>query len=217
VTTRTTAHRASAQRRRASLLVAAADLAAELGAGSVTHRAVAARAGVPLSTTSYFFESISDLVAEALATGAEARVVDFDHAERLALLGNGALRDRLEEIGSELQSSSRTTQAGIVEYYLAAGRSPGGADGATDVAQRLADRVGTHLVRAGAPQADVAARAVVALADGATLHHLAGIRGDDATVITDGLRLLLAASMLSSDEIDALLDRYDQPVAADPA
>ena len=60
-------HRASAQRRRAALLDAAAELAAEIGAGAVTHRAVAARAGVPLSTTSYFFGSIDELVTEGLA------------------------------------------------------------------------------------------------------------------------------------------------------
>ena len=59
---RVKAHRASAQRRRVALLEAAAELAAETGAGAVTHRAVAARAGVPLSTTSYFFSSIDELV-----------------------------------------------------------------------------------------------------------------------------------------------------------
>ena len=40
--------------------------ALQVGAGAVTHRAVAARAGVPLSTTSYFFSSIDELVTEAL-------------------------------------------------------------------------------------------------------------------------------------------------------
>src|SRR3954467_2180985 len=83
---RSKVHRASAQRRRASRLEAAADLSAEVGAGAVTHRAVAARAGVPLSTTSYFFSSIDALVTEALRQGVSDRVAAFDAAERVAVL-----------------------------------------------------------------------------------------------------------------------------------
>ncbi|MBX3287035.1 MAG: TetR family transcriptional regulator, partial [Actinobacteria bacterium] len=86
-------HRASAQRRRAALLDAAAELAAEIGAGAVTHRAVAARAGVPLSTTSYFFGSIDELVTEALRTSAQSRVAAFDDAEAAWVLNEGQPTD----------------------------------------------------------------------------------------------------------------------------
>ena len=36
------------------------------GRSGLTHRAVATRAGLPLSTTSYFFDSLDDLLLEAL-------------------------------------------------------------------------------------------------------------------------------------------------------
>ena len=76
--------RASARLRRAALVQAAAELASEVGAGSVTHRAVAARAGVPLSTTSYFFSSIDELVTEALATSATGHIEGLDQVGRTA-------------------------------------------------------------------------------------------------------------------------------------
>jgi len=41
------------------------DLIARLGAGAVTHRAVAKEAGVPLASTTYYFESKDDLLSEA--------------------------------------------------------------------------------------------------------------------------------------------------------
>src|SRR4051812_44007284 len=172
---RSKVHRASAQRRRSSLLEAAADLSAEVGAGSVTHRAVAARAGVPLSTTSYFFDSIDELVTEALRLGAEARVTDVDTAERVAVLGSGPAKDRLEDVADVLLGSSRTTQAGVVEYYLAAGRQPELRGPVSQEVRGLTDRVAAHLERAGAVQARPAAAAMVALGDGATLHRLAKV------------------------------------------
>src|SRR6476620_7597038 len=120
---RVKAHRASAQRRRAALLEAAAELAAELGAGAVTHRAVAARAGVPLSTTSYFFSSIDELVTEALRPSAPARVADFDDAERTWFLSEGTPpAEMIDGVVDQLLRSSRQAEAGQVECYLAAGR-----------------------------------------------------------------------------------------------
>ncbi|MCU1649836.1 MAG: putative transcriptional regulator, partial [Pseudonocardia sp.] len=51
-------HRASGQARRAQLLQAAVEVIAEQGVGGASHRAIATRAGMPLSTTSYFFASL---------------------------------------------------------------------------------------------------------------------------------------------------------------
>lgn len=206
--TKAKVHRASAQRRRAALLEAAADLAAEVGAGSVTHRAVAARAGVPLSTTSYFFDSIDELVTEALHVGAAERVSDFDAAERIAVLGDGSADDRLEGAADQLLGASRTTQAGVVEYYLAAGRQPELRGDVSATVRRLTERIEGHLDRAGAPQAAEAAAAMVTLADGATLHKLAKLDVDHKARLAGALRMVLAAAMLTDDETDALLARY---------
>ncbi|MFD4293394.1 TetR/AcrR family transcriptional regulator [Rhodococcus sp. NPDC058505] len=54
------------EKRRLALVDAAADLLVEGGFDAVRHRAVAARAGVPLASTTYYFASLSDLTAAAV-------------------------------------------------------------------------------------------------------------------------------------------------------
>ncbi|MCU1371296.1 MAG: transcriptional regulator, TetR family [Ilumatobacteraceae bacterium] len=211
---RVKAHRASAQRRRAALLEAAAELAAEIGAGAVTHRAVAARAGVPLSTTSYFFSSIDELVTEALRVGASERVADFDAAERVAILsGDVPISDVIDAAVDEMLAASPNAQGGQVEYYLAAGRQPELQPEASAIVQRFAERVAGQLERTGAVRAQEAGWAITALGDGAMLHRLAHVDTDHRERLADGLRVLIAAAMLRDEEIDELLSRYDLSVA----
>ena len=206
-------HRASAQRRRAALLEAAAQLASEIGAGAVTHRAVAARAGVPLSTTSYFFSSIDELVTEALRTSATDRVAAFDAVERAAVLpADVPIGEVVDAVADQAMASSRDEIGRQVEYYLAAGRQPELQAEASAVVERLAQRLADQLRRSGAVRSDDAAWAITALGDGAMLHRFARIDVDHREELTGGLRLLVAAAMLGDDEIAELLARYDRSV-----
>lgn len=205
-------HRASAQRRREALLDAAAELAAEVGAGAVTHRAVAARAGVPLSTTSYFFSSIDELVTEALRRSAQARVADFDAAERAWVLGEGDVADVVEGVVDALLDASPTAEGSQVEFYLAAGRHPELQPDASAAVNRYAERSAWQLDRLGALRAEEVAWAVQALTDGAMLHRLAGVETDHRARLRAGLRALLAAATLDDDEIADRLTRYDRSV-----
>ena len=52
--------------RREAILRATLALIGERGPDAVTHRAVAERAGVPLASTTYWFESKEDLLQETL-------------------------------------------------------------------------------------------------------------------------------------------------------
>lgn len=52
--------------RREALLAAGGSLFLESGADGFTHRAVARRAGVPLSATTYYFDSLEDLLVESV-------------------------------------------------------------------------------------------------------------------------------------------------------
>ncbi|MEJ1089498.1 TetR family transcriptional regulator [Microbacterium sp. Mu-80] len=52
--------------RRRAIVSAAAELIVEIGVGAVTHRLIAARAGVPLGATTQYFATLDDLRAEAL-------------------------------------------------------------------------------------------------------------------------------------------------------
>jgi TetR/AcrR family transcriptional regulator, regulator of biofilm formation and stress response len=63
--------------RRERIARAAIAVVAERGVEGVTHRAVAAAAGVPLGSTTYHFATLDDLLAVALRTAAE------DNIERL--------------------------------------------------------------------------------------------------------------------------------------
>lgn len=218
MTARVKSHRASAQRRRAALLEAAAELTAELGAGAVTHRAVAARAGVPLSTTSYFFSSIDELVTEALRMGATERVSDFDAAERAAVLSVDVPIDTvIDAVVDQALACSPNAEGSQVEYYLAAGRQPELQDEASATVERFAQRVARQLERSGAVRPLDAAWAITALGDGAMLHRLAHVDIDHRERLTVGLRVLVAAAMLRDDEIDELLGRYELATSKDPS
>jgi DNA-binding transcriptional regulator YbjK len=62
----TTASTPKGERRKHALVEAAAALLIEGGFDAVRHRSVAERAGLPLASTTYYFESLDDLIVEAL-------------------------------------------------------------------------------------------------------------------------------------------------------
>jgi len=201
--------RASAQRRRNALIGAASELVAEVGAGAVTHRAVAKRAGVPLSTTSYFFASIEDLVTEALVAGASDRVLDIDARARAAVSLRSRQVDEVIAIAvDEALSVAKHTEGGQIEFFLASGRQPQLRDQASASVRDTVNNVADQIGRTGAVRAEEAAWAVAALGDGAMLHRWADIDTDHRARLTSGLRLLIAAAMLRDDEIEELLSRY---------
>jgi DNA-binding transcriptional regulator YbjK len=68
--------------RRDHILRATLELIGEHGADAVTHRAVAERAGVPLSATTYWFDSKEELLQETLLLAARE---ETDRLERLVL------------------------------------------------------------------------------------------------------------------------------------
>ena len=63
------------ERRRQALVEAAAVLLVERGFDAVRHRAVAERAGLPLASTTYYFDSLDDLVAAAVEHHGRAELV----------------------------------------------------------------------------------------------------------------------------------------------
>src|SRR5215204_4202733 len=68
--------------RREHILRATIELIGERGPDAVTHRAVAERAGLPLSATTYWFESKEQLLQETLLLAAREEV---ERLERLVL------------------------------------------------------------------------------------------------------------------------------------
>jgi DNA-binding transcriptional regulator YbjK len=83
--------------RRREIVAAAAELIVEVGVGGLTHRLIAARAGVPLGATTQYFATLDDLRAEALhhlVAEVDARVDGI----RAALAARGATPAVLTEL-----------------------------------------------------------------------------------------------------------------------
>jgi AcrR family transcriptional regulator len=76
--------RAKGEKSRQAILTAAMVVIAKRGLHAVTHRAIAAEAGVPLSLTTYFFSSLQDLIEQT-----------FDHFVVMAASDNAELLRRM--------------------------------------------------------------------------------------------------------------------------
>jgi DNA-binding transcriptional regulator YbjK len=202
------------RQRRDDLLRAAIKLIAEGGPKAVTHRAVAAAAGLPPATTTYYFDSILELTEEALRLHVIERVAE------LQALADAARTDTAtaEEVAwLFIQSfADRSHQSAIAQYevYLEAARNPAlrqTVAEALDAFERLAETV---LTAVGARHPARAAGAFVALIDGFTLHNLARPRpsGYDVDGLFEAMRALLIAQVASESELDRWSERLRQPL-----
>lgn len=66
------------EERRAVILEATARVIASAGTHAVTHRAVAAEAGVPVAATTYYFASKSELLAESFRFLVDREIAEID-------------------------------------------------------------------------------------------------------------------------------------------
>ena len=111
--------------RREQILEAALRLIGRGGRQAVTHRAVAEEAGVPLGSTTYYFDSRDDLLRQALEHVAASEVERYGaRADELrAVKSPRELADRLID---ELVAAAEDRIAYIAEYelWLEAGRRP---------------------------------------------------------------------------------------------
>jgi DNA-binding transcriptional regulator YbjK len=181
---------ARGERRRQVLVRAAADLLLDEGLASLSHRAVAARAGLPLAATTYYFDSVEDLRDEALQAVAQGWL------ERA-----GAVVDALPTRIGPVQAARAV--AGVVgtdapsrqlllryERSLDAGRHERLRPLVVVSNARLCALVREVLLRAGLPAGQGEARLVLAVADGAAVTALAEGAAPDAAVRTALGRLL---------------------------
>jgi DNA-binding transcriptional regulator YbjK len=119
VATRTT------QGRREQILEAALRLIGRSGRESITHRAVAEEAGVPLGSTTYYFKSRHDLLGQALEHVAAEEVVRYGLlGEELRGVKSG--RELADWLIDELVAAAEDRVAYTAEYelWLEAGRRP---------------------------------------------------------------------------------------------
>lgn len=184
------------QRRREALIQAAVELIAEGGVPAVTHRAVAARAGLPPATTGYFFASINDLAAEALRLRVERTAADFLELLESTTADAGSVLGAVGRLAVDQQVE--LTQ---VSLYLEPSRNPAMRGPVADAVRAELALTERLLLSVGLPDAAAASPAFVALFQGFMLRHLA--TPDDPPTsgqLTDALYTLLCGYLLTDHE-----------------
>jgi DNA-binding transcriptional regulator YbjK len=111
--------------RREQILEAALRVIGRSGRQAVTHRAVAEEAGVPLGSTTYYFDSRDDLLRQALEHVAASEVVRYaERGEELRSVKSA--RELADRLVDDLVEAARDRIAYIAEYelWLEAGQRP---------------------------------------------------------------------------------------------
>ena len=173
---------ARGSRRRAALVEAAADVLLEQGLTALSHRAVAARAGLPLASTTYYFTSSDDLRDAALRHVAEswsARATAVVDALPASVDHDRACRAVVGVLGIDAPAPQLLL---VYERCLEAGRHPRLRPLVAAWNARLADLVREVLLRAGLPAGAGDVELVLGLADGVAMGALAEGRPADPAV-----------------------------------
>ena len=177
---------ARGERRRRAILQAALRVISEHGVDAVSHRAVAEEAAVPLASTTYYFESLDELLEGAL------RLFVDEEAGRLS-----ALTERLEGQDLPPVEIARLFRAELepdvaqFELYVEAARRPRLREVARNSIEMYATVAAAALRAAGLDEPAINPRAFVALFDGYGLHRVAGC---DDQGLEDALLALWAAA-----------------------
>jgi DNA-binding transcriptional regulator YbjK len=184
-------HRASGQARRAALLEAAIEVIAQRGVAGATHRSIAARAGMPTSTTSYFFASLEDLLAAALQVVGERIVARVDAVTASVADAQLSPQEAIDRFVDAVMAEPEPDTVAQFEIYLECRRRPQLRDTAHQIMASIERGAETSLRALGIADAGERAPVVVALLDGLALHRHARPRGaSDRRHLTDALYAL---------------------------
>src|SRR3954451_304652 len=160
-------------RRRAALAEAAAKLLVEGGFDAVRHRAVAERAGLPLASTTYYFDSLEDLVTAAVEHHSKAELATGRRRlEELATRNRGvqATVDLVLEmlLGPESGDADADAEAVLRRYerLVATGRRPYLRPLMRTLSAQLNELLTEIFARSGTPVTEAELERLVALVDG---------------------------------------------------
>jgi DNA-binding transcriptional regulator YbjK len=199
--------------RREALLRAAIELLAVGGARALTHRAVAARAGLPPASTTYYFDTIQQLTDAALELHVTDRVAELEVIVSAAL----AAGETPEEVGAAVAVSLVDRAAdmlvGQFELYLEAARNPALRPTVGEALAASEQFAARALKALGARDPEGAAPAFLALVDGFALHRLGRPRPRDEEVaqLRKALQALFVTELMDAGEHDHWLARLRQP------
>jgi len=193
---RTDGRRERGLRRRRAILEATLSIIGEQGTAAVTHRAVAAAAGVPLAATTYYFASKDDLLDQALRYAAEEQLAALEGAPPPAT-GVRTVADAVERVWTVRRSYlARGRERALAHYeiYLEAARRPALRAVAHEWNEACVRQLAPGLASLGIAEPEAAARLVLAALDGFLISDLATHRpGFADDVLRPGVGRLLAA------------------------
>lgn len=183
-------HRPNTLQRRDAVLDAAIALVGEGGLGAVTHRAVAAKAGLPPATTSYFFASIDELLTAAMRRVADTLIAQMQQVSAHLATADPKQGAVLKQLVAVLLAEPGASTVAQFETYLQASRRPELRPDVERVLAAFNELVARLLEATGTPHN--AAQAFIALADGFMLHRIAvGSSDDDERTLHQAFLALL--------------------------
>jgi TetR/AcrR family transcriptional regulator, regulator of biofilm formation and stress response len=197
--------------RRTALLRAAIALLAEGGGRAVTHRAVAAKAGVPLAATTYYFDSIQQLTDEALRLHVGERVEYFRGLRALADDSTLPIDDIAAVIVEALTAHDPRDTVAQFEVFLEAVRNPELRDAVAAALDAFEELIHSILVSLGATEPDAATSAFLCLLNGYAINHVARPRPDDAEKLQWAMRALFLTQLMTEQELAPLRSRLTAP------
>ncbi|MGU3432341.1 TetR/AcrR family transcriptional regulator [Actinomycetes bacterium M1A6_2h] len=171
------------KRRRQALITAAADLLLTGGYDAVRHRSVAARASLPLASTTYYFDSLDDLVARAVELNG-ARELEIVRNRLCSITPRARGAEATVElmvdlvVGPDTDDSRRDLLIARYERFIASARHPE----LRTIQRQLRIDMETLLVdaldRAGRCISRAGARRMLAMVDGVILGALGDVDSD---------------------------------------
>ncbi|SDX22260.1 DNA-binding transcriptional regulator YbjK [Amycolatopsis xylanica] len=184
------------ERRRAALVEAAAQLLGEGGFDAIRHRAVAERADLPLASTTYYFDSLDELVIAAVEHYSFTELAESRkriEAQSDPAKGVDGLLDLIlfMLLGDETGDTEADNEAVVLRYerLVATGRRKYLRPVMRKITVEFNAQLGEIFSRAGRPMPPSAVERLVALVDGAVVNALIEIDPDPRGVAK---RMLLA-------------------------
>jgi DNA-binding transcriptional regulator YbjK len=185
------------ERRRQALVESASQLLVERGFDAVRHRAVAERAGLPLASTTYYFDSLDELITAAVEHHAKVEL-GRGRANLDALASRHRGLDTLVELvldqllGAEPESGG-DAEAVLLRYerLVATGRRPYLRPLMRALAVEMYELLSEIFAKSGMPVTKERLERIVALVDGAVVNALIEIHSDPRATARRMLRAVL--------------------------
>lgn len=166
--------------RRARIVTATLDLIAEEGVAGVSHRKIAARAGVPLGSMTYHFGGIEELLREAFGRFADHIVTVFD-AHLAAAADRDEAREAVTDLVHTLSEGGGRDLVLTQELYTLAARRPA----YRELTHEWMRRSRAHLEKHFDPDT---ARQLDALVEGLILHRALAREPHDRALTREAVR-----------------------------